>query len=184
MIDSVGGSSDLSVQAGGASAWKSRFEKAMDPVAKLFGMSDDELESDLRSGQSLAQIASAKGVSSDDLTTAVTQGLQSAGISAPPGTDSQTFVQNLINQPGGHHRHHHHKQADDSSTSGVSSGVQQALGSLASAFGMNESDMLQSLQSGTTLSQLADQQGVSQESVAQLLGQSTLGQSLIVDTTA
>ena len=172
MIDPVGSVSSQNAQISGVPGMQDRFQQAMDPVAKLLGLSDDDLKSALQSGQSLAQIASAKGVSSSDLLSTVTQGLQAAGVSAPQGTDLTTLAQNLINQTGrgGHHRHHHHKPSADPSASGDGSGVTQALGSLASGLGMSQSDLDQSLQSGTSLIQLADQAGVSQESLAQLLG--------------
>ena len=167
MIDSLssGAVSAQSAQMTGISGMRARFEQAMEPIAESLGMSADDLRSAFSSGQSLAQIATQKGVSSGDLMRVVTQSLAEAGIRAPAGSSFETLVQDLINRPGGHF-HSHLKLA-------TGSGV-AALGALAGAFGMNEDELVQALQSGTTLLALANQKGVSHEHLAKALGKPSI----------
>lgn len=156
MIGSVGGSASSQATQVGVSAMRSRFEQAMEPVAKLLDISADDLQSAFNSGQNLAQIAAAKGVSSGDLLRVVTQGLASAGIRAPAGSNYQTFVLDLINRPGGHSQPHSIRAAGSRS--------------LAGAFGTSEDELVQALQSDTTLLQLGGQKSTPAKSVSHQAG--------------
>ena len=53
----------------------------MDAAAKLLGMSDSDLRTALRSGQSLADLASSKGVSKDQLVSTIAAAIQQANPS-------------------------------------------------------------------------------------------------------
>ena len=53
----------------------------MDATAQLLGTTTSDLASSLKSGQSLASIASSKGVSQDDLVKAISSALQKADSS-------------------------------------------------------------------------------------------------------
>jgi hypothetical protein len=72
-------------------------------VATTLGVDPTELRGDLRSGQSLADVAAAKSVSSEDLLAAVTQALSTQhgqsgahGPFARLGLDSSTLAQQII----------------------------------------------------------------------------------------
>jgi len=74
-----------------------QMKKAMDPVAKLLGMSTDDLASKLQSGTSLSDLASQKGVSNSDLVEAIKSGMQQnapAGVSL--AADQLTQMANAI----------------------------------------------------------------------------------------
>src|SRR5882762_9383434 len=66
-------------------AFRTRMQQALAPVAQLFGESSDQLMSELDSGKtSLSALASQKGVSQTDLLNAIKSGLQQTA--APNGT--------------------------------------------------------------------------------------------------
>jgi hypothetical protein len=92
----------------------------MSAAASALGLDQSTLQSDLQSGQSLAQVAQKQGVSTDDLTSAIAQALQqsagSSGMSLSPDA-AQQIAQNAVNRTGGHHRHHHHQQTQSTDTS-------------------------------------------------------------------
>jgi hypothetical protein len=77
--------------------------RVLNSVTTLLGVDKSTLIGDLRSGQSLSDIATAQGVTSDDLLNAVTQALTtthgksgSHGFMAKLGLDSATLAQQLI----------------------------------------------------------------------------------------
>ena len=76
---------------------------AMTNTAKLLGISADQLDSDLQSGQTLSSFASTAGISSSDLPSSVETDLKT---SAPQGAPTLTTDQlqqratNLINDDG------------------------------------------------------------------------------------
>lgn len=188
MIDSVnGGQSSASSAAtqGPGAVW----QQVLQSAGSVLGMSTSDLTTALRSGQSLAQIAQQKGVSQSDLTTAVTKALNTAqqnGATLP--ADASTMAQQIVSQTGGasgHHHHHHHHgggSADGSSSSSDTSG-DSMLSSISSALGMQPTDLLQALVGGTSLQSLAQQNGVSEQSLEDLVSGGQ-GQGLAVDTTA
>jgi hypothetical protein len=64
--------------------------KVLDPAAKALGMSTDDLESQLKSGKSLSDVASAQGVSQDDLVAAIATDLKThKPDGAPALSDAQ-----------------------------------------------------------------------------------------------
>ena len=83
------------------SAMKAKMEQAMGPVAKLFGMTADELTQALQGGKSLSDIAATKGVSNTDLVAAIKQGLES---NAPEGAPklSSSQLDNIASRIANH----------------------------------------------------------------------------------
>ena len=187
MIDSVNGgqgSASPAASQGPGAVW----QQVMQSAGSVLGMSTSDLATALRSGQSLAQIAQQKGVSQSDLTTAVTQALNTAGQNgATLPTDASTMAQQIINHTGGpsgrHHHHHHHGGGSTDGSSSGSDSADSMLSSISNALGMQPTDLLQSLVSGTSLQTLAQQHGVSEQSLEDLVSGGQ-GQGLAVDTTA
>lgn len=145
-------------------------KQIMSGAASLLGMSDDDLRSALQGGRTtLADLATQKGVSQDDLLATVAKGVQDVG--PPPGSgnvDATTIAQQIIDgrggppPPGGHHRGGVHDGDADGD-------MATRLQSLTSALGMDTTSFFDALKSGSTLSDLAGQRNVSQNTLNQLL---------------
>jgi hypothetical protein len=75
-----------------------RRKAAMDAAAKALNMSSDDLQSALKSGKSLKDIAAAQGVDFSKVQSAMQEARQSQGAGQPQQQVSA----------GGHHHHHHH----------------------------------------------------------------------------
>jgi lambda repressor-like predicted transcriptional regulator len=152
---------------GGANPMK----QVMAGAASLLGMSDDELRTALRGGgTTLADLAAGQGVSKDDLLAAATKGVREVG--PPPGAegvDAATIAQGIIDgtgRPGtgrGPDAHGGPPPADRGAD------MAARLGSLTSALGMDETAFFDALKAGTSLTQLADEHGVSQSALKQIL---------------
>ena len=154
----------MSVSAinGGNSAWYTQAQTRpaqpeMTNTAKLFDVSSSQLDQDLQSGTTLSSLASQDGVSSSSLISAIESDLQA---NAPQGAEQlsssqlQGMATNIANgtaPAGGHHGGHHHHAMEMTDT--------------AQALGLSTSQLDQDLQSGTTLSSLASQDGVSSSSL-------------------
>ncbi len=146
---------------GGGSQWYPQAQTppsppAMTDTAKLFGLSTSQLNQDLQSGTTLSSLASQDGVSSSSLTSAIESDLQSGapqGAPAPSGDQLQQLATDIANGtgPAGHHHGGHHHGMNMDST--------------AQLLGLSTSQLGQDLQSGTTLSSLASQDGVSSSSL-------------------
>jgi hypothetical protein len=97
-------------QAIDPTTFQTQMQQALAPVAQLFGESNDQLTSELSSGQtSLSALASQKGISQSDLLSAITQGLQqTAADKGQSLSDSQ--LSNIANRIANHKHggHHHH----------------------------------------------------------------------------
>jgi hypothetical protein len=133
-------------------------EKTMQPTADLLGLSTSDLKTQLDSGKTLNDIAEAQGVSSDDLLKSIKKGLQAGKpADAPELSDAQlTEMATGIaagKGPGGHHGHGGHGGPPPASHAAAAS-TSDALGTLASALGVDSSDLLQQLESGGDLSSL------------------------------
>ena len=145
-------------------------KQIMSGAASLLGMSDDDLRTALQGGRtSLADLATRKGVSQDDLLAAVTTGVQDVGPPAGAGSaDAATVAQRIIDgeggppPPGGRHRGGDHDGDRDGD-------MATRLQSLTSALGMDQTSFFDALKAGSTLSDLASQQNVSQGTLEQLL---------------
>ena len=90
-VSSIGSTGALSGVSGAcAQDIRARMQQSMAPVAQLFGMSSDQLMSEVKaSGGSLADYAASKGISNADLTAAIKQGLQSSAPNGVQLSDSQ-----------------------------------------------------------------------------------------------
>ena len=90
-VSSIGNAGAFTGVAGaGAQDFRARMQQSMAPVAQLFGMSSDQLMSQVKaSGGSLADYAASKGISNADLTAAIKQGLQSSAPNGVQLSDSQ-----------------------------------------------------------------------------------------------
>ena len=89
-LASVNATSALGVGAGAQQDFRTRMQQSMAPVAKLFGMTTDQLMSAVKSsGMSLADYAASKGITNDNLTTAVKQGLQDSAATGVQLSDTQ-----------------------------------------------------------------------------------------------
>ncbi len=88
---------------------QSPLQQVMGAVSNELGMSQDDVRTALRSGSSLADLATQKGISGDQLTSTISQALQSNGTSS---ADTTALANRIANHKGGgHHHHHHHAQA-------------------------------------------------------------------------
>lgn len=140
--------------------------QVMAGAASLLGVSDAELKSALHSGKTLGDLADAKGVSRDDLLKAVTAGVEQVG--PPPGTesvDAATIAAGIIDGKGpGGGRPPGPPPGGDGERS-----VQSRVDALTSALGMDQDDLFSALASGTSLSELSSQRGLSSDRLRALL---------------
>jgi hypothetical protein len=177
VTDSVNGVSPYTFgQAGAAQGYGSAMHQVMSSASQLLGMSEQDLRTSLRSGQSLSDIAAQKGVSKDDLVSTVSSAISSSQGGVQSAQDPTALAQRIVDRKGGGGHHHHHRRQSDSDDGGSSA---QGLDGLAGALGMNQTDLVQALQSGSSVFGLADQNGVPSDSLADYLGQ-----GLAIDTTA
>jgi lambda repressor-like predicted transcriptional regulator len=154
----------MSVSAiNGGNAWYAQAQQSqpaqpdMSNTAKLFDLSSSQLDQDLQSGTTLSSLASQDGVSSSSLISAIESDLQANAPQGAPtlsSTQLQGMATNIANGTGpvgGHHGGHHHHGMELTDT--------------AQALGLSTSQLDQDLQSGTSLSSLASQDGVSSTSL-------------------
>jgi uncharacterized protein YidB (DUF937 family) len=152
MMNSISGSASYAGQSiGGPQAATARpVPPGIDDVAKLLGVSTDDLMSSLKSGSSLSDLATQKGVSRDDLLAAIKKGLEADTAASATATgqagDVDAKAAKIADHKGlpQHHHHHHHSAA---STSGGSD-LQQNVSDLSSALGISSDELVQALQSG------------------------------------
>lgn len=89
-------------------------QHALGAVAAKLGMSIADLQTQMHSGQSLADIASANGLSRPDLISTIKGSLSSSGI---PRAGLETMITRIANHQGGQH------PETDSTQSGQSTGA-------------------------------------------------------------
>src|SRR5689334_25133220 len=112
MVDGINGAT--AATATPQSSFRTRLQDVTAAVAKELGMSTDDLNQALRSGQSLDDIAQSKGVSHDDLIATISQALQSTATAGQSTDPSQlTQLAERIASAKGHHHHHHRAEAVD-----------------------------------------------------------------------
>jgi len=131
---------------------------ALTNTAQLLGLSTSDLTNALRGGTTLSQLGAQKGVSSNDLLASVEQDLQANAPAGAPSISSdqlQQFATNLINGTG---RGHHHQGSFDGNGSAPDG---PPLTNTASLLGLSSDDLSSALHSGTSLADLAQQKGVS-----------------------
>lgn len=166
MVNPIGGTSG--VAALGASQPVDR-STMMANVAKLLGMSVSDLKSKLESGSSLSDVAKQRGVSQDQLLQTIQSSLKAQDPNAV--ASSLNVAAQRIAARHGHHGHHG-GGGPTPAAAGTSSTT--TLNSLASALGMNSSDLVSELKAGTPLSDIGQQQGVSSNDLTNLLGKGLL----------
>jgi lambda repressor-like predicted transcriptional regulator len=138
----------------------------------------------VKSGKSLADIASSKGVSRDDHVATLKQAIQSnAPAGAPPDFASHhdDMVNRIVDHKGGVHGAHHHRSqpADDVSGTDISAKADEVLSTIANQLNLSPDDLLTQLQQGTSLRDIAVQAG---SDPTQLLD--TIGRGLAVNVLA
>jgi lambda repressor-like predicted transcriptional regulator len=167
VVNPIGGTSG--VAALGASQPVDR-STMMANVAKLLGMSVSDLKSKLDSGSSLSDVAKQRGVSQDQLLQTIQSSLKAQDPNAV--ASSLNVAAQRIAARHGHHGHHGGGSVTTPAAAGTSSTT--TLNSLASALGMNSSDLVSELKAGTPLSDIGQQQGVSSNDLTNLLGKGLL----------
>ena len=90
----------------------------MSAVAGELGISQSDLQSQVQSGRSLADIAKTAGISSDQLNATITGALQKAGL--PAGADISTMASRMASHVGGHHHHKPEAAQDSTATDSTS----------------------------------------------------------------
>ena len=161
--------------------------KMMAPVADLLKMSPDELRAALKGGQTLDKLAASKGISHADLVAAIKKGLQDArpnGASDPDGdndidNDIDKVAENIATGKAGGRHDHQHNQRATSAGGGTASADANMLDNVSSLLKMSSSDLVDALTKGTSLADIAKQQGVSSDAVLQ-----TVGKGMILKTYA
>jgi hypothetical protein len=103
----------------------------MDAAAKALGMSSDDLKSELKSGKSLKDIASAQGVDLSKVQSAIKDATQNAS-----GADGA---------PQGHHH---------------GGGMKKVVDAAAQALDMDPKDLVNQIENGKTLQDIASSKGV------------------------
>jgi DNA-binding phage protein len=122
---SVNTISGASVTATSGGSFASARNNVMSAVAGQLGISQSDLQSQLKSGQSLADVAKAAGMSSEQLTDTITAALKKSNL--PAGTDVSAMATRMTNHVGG--KHHHRAAAAASSASDTSSSSTPATSS-------------------------------------------------------
>ena len=161
----------------------------MKAASEKLGISEDDLADELQSGKSLADVANEQGVSTEDLAAALRADMPK-GMAA--GSKADEIVSKMINEKGGPKPPHGPPPSAggfaasklDGSTSGVfgssmTTGQQNTLNTLSSLLGTDSSSLLNSLKSGSSLSDLVSSKGIGSEQLA-----SVLQDGLLVDTKA
>jgi len=176
----------LSTMPSTMAAQGARFDrrKMMAPVADLLGMSQDELRVALKGGQTLDKLAASKGISHSDLVAAIKKGLQDArpnGASDADGdNDIDKVAENIATgKVGGHHHHDHTNRTAAAAAAGAASADATMLDNVSSLLKMSSGDLVNALTKGTSLADIAKQQGVSSDAVLQ-----TVGKGMILKTYA
>lgn len=156
----------------------------LEAAATTLGMSRDDLMNELGSGKSLADIATDKGVSTDDLAAAIKAALPKQVQSSD---DVDSVVSTIMTRqgpppppPGGPRGF----GQPDTSVSGVlgdslTSSQKTMLDGLSNLVGTDSDSLLDQLRSGTSLTDVLSNAGVSTDKLA-----SILQDGLLVDTQA
>jgi hypothetical protein len=185
VIDAINGPYPGNLQGLGLPSPADFRQAVLGSAAQALGMSTQDVQSALQSGQSLSDLAQAKGVSSDALVSAVSQGIQSLSATSgglPGAPDPTQMAQRIVDRKGGIGGHRHHGatasangsdqdgDGDGDGSSGTSSAATSSPFALvANMLGMSQSDLLTSLESGTSLTDLLGQSGPTAQNLAAAL---------------
>lgn len=118
-ISSISGVSNNYPTSQVQGGFRSAMKQAMSAVADKLGMSVTDLQAQLKSGKSLADVAGAKGISTSDLLATIKQAIGSSGAS---GNSLDAMANRIANHKGGQH---HHRDVDSQAASGLQ-GAQSA----------------------------------------------------------
>lgn len=133
-------------------------------LSSTLGLSASQIQQQVANGSSLAQIASNQGVSQGTLLSAVENALSKAGpgqsMSSSRISDLANKIVNQQGMPSG-------PPVGTSATGaqGQSSGASPLIQALSSTLGLSASQIQQQLASGSSLAQIASNQGVSQNTL-------------------
>jgi hypothetical protein len=156
-----------------ARAHRPDMKKDMQSVADLFGISTDDLMSQLKGGKSLAEIAQSKGVSRTDLVATLEQ-----SIKANAPTDVQTdfssriddMVNRIVDRKGMPGPPPARPQSDDVSGVDFKAKVEQMLSTIASQLKISPDDLVSQLQHGSSLREIAVNAGSDPTQVLDAIG--------------
>jgi lambda repressor-like predicted transcriptional regulator len=180
-ISSLGAASAASLTAT-STTQQARMPRYVQTAAKALGMDPSDVMTALKSGKSLADLASQKGISTTDLASAMKA---DAPQDVQGSSNVDAMMQKLIQQhgvsaPHGHHGHGGPPPSSSSATGALTgtltSDQQTTLSALSSVLGTDSSSLLTQLQSGTSLASLLDAQGVSTDALA-----ASLQKGLLID---
>lgn len=147
MTVSIPSAATSGVAPAGGHHGRGGFEKTLSAVADKLGISTRDLKKQLKSGQSLSDIAATKGMGKDELVSTIASTLPSTG---PDGAqlDTTAMATRIAD------RTHQPRRAAPASSGGGESELGKGLDALSSALGINTDDLLQRLTDGTGISDL------------------------------
>lgn len=161
--------------------------KLLSPVADRLGMSVSELKTAMQGGSTLDQLAGTKGVSRADLVASIKEGLAAGKPAGAPelSTEQLDELAETISVgampgaggPGGPGGPMGAPPAE--APRGQNRADGDTVESVAKLLQMSTTDLLDSLTSGTSLSELAKDKGVSFQSLLD-----TVSSGMVIDTTA
>jgi lambda repressor-like predicted transcriptional regulator len=154
-------------------------KSAIDVAAALFGMSKADLTDELKSGKSLNDVAKEKGISTDDLDSALVKNMPPSMASSGDPLAIAQKIAAQVGMPNGPGKGGHDGPPPSEDNSSGSSSATSVLDELAKLLKTDTATLKDSLSSGTSLSDLLTQSGVSMSDLAD-----TLQQGMLVDTTA
>ena len=159
-IDAISGSSALSAAL--SDQQSQRRVPAMTNTAELLSMSSSQLSTELRSGETLSELASTQGVSSTSLLSSIESDIQANAPQGAPALSSAQLAQMASDIASGTAPQ---GPAGGAGGGGGPAGLASQLSGTASLLGISTSTLASDLRSGTTLSQLASAKGVSSTSL-------------------
>jgi hypothetical protein len=170
--------SAVSTTATTSAATQTRGHRGKDPmaaVAEKLGLSKDDLKTQLKSGKSLDDIATAQGVSHDDLISAIKSGMpadKASGADADAMAEKIATTKGLPKPPPG---------GGPGGPKGNNSGIQDSskLSSVSKLLDMDSDDVSSQATSASSLVKLLQSKGVDLSSL-----KSALNSGDLVDTTA
>lgn len=128
----------------------------LDAAASALGMTSDQLDAKLKSGESLTDIAKEKGVSTDTLKSAISKDFKSKHPNASDSEASSVADRVMSGPPG---------PPPSASTTQSSQGSPPWLGAAARSLGLSTDELSTKLASGQSLSDIAKTQGVSTDTL-------------------
>jgi hypothetical protein len=132
-------------------------DEMLSSTADLLGMTVDDLKSKLGAGASLDDVASARGVSHDALISNLVDGMSAHAPKDAAGINMTAMAERIAGHHGGG------TPAVRSGNGADPSDLLTAVEALAAKLDLSGSDLLAKLESGTTLTDIAAQAGVSMD---------------------